>query len=453
VLLVSLYAWARFGNRWPRAATVPLHSSLTVLRSNLSTCLNGLRCCCGDGLLNSLTCTISKFAFCRAKRSTCGSPVLTFRWPERRSPWGSCDRALLLNAAFILLMFAVTRPGQTQHACTSASASGLPGAPGFLASAVKGSALSGAEATSSLSGIVLDAGGATLSGARIMLTSENNSEERTLLSDSNGEFSFSELPAGDFKLTITSPGMEPFVLSSIDLSARERRELPQISMAIAATTTEVHVVVTETQLAQEQVKAAEHQRVVGVLPNFYSSYIWDAAPLNAKQKFGLAFHSIADPVEFVGTGVVAGAEQATDTFPGYGQGAEGYAKRYGAAYADDVLGRLIGSAILPSLFHQDPRYFYKGSGSVRSRVFYAVSRALVTRGDDGRTEPNYSRLLGSFAAGGLANLYYPRADRGLGLTLGDGLVSIAGHAADNLIREFFLRRLTANVPRYERGKP
>jgi hypothetical protein len=164
-------------------------------------------------------------------------------------------------------------------------------------------------------------------------------------------------------------------------------------------------------------------------------------------------HSIADPVEFAGTGVVAGAEQATGTFSGYGQGAEGYAKRYGAAYADDVLGRLIGSAILPSLLHQDPRYFYNGSGSVRSRVYYSVSRALVTRGDDGRTEPNYSRILGSFAAGGLANLYYPRANRGLGLTLGDGLVSIAGHAADNLIREFFLRRLTPNVPGYESGKP
>ena len=94
-----------------------------------------------------------------------------------------------------------------------------------------------------------------------------------------------------------------------------------------------------------------------------------------RQKFDLAFHSITDPVEFVGTGIIAGAEQATDTFPGYGQGAEGYAKRYGAAYADDVLGRVIGSAILPSLIHQDPRYFYKGSGSVRSRAFYAMSRA------------------------------------------------------------------------------
>lgn len=366
--------------------------------------------------------------------------MLTLRWSKQHPPGGWCD--LFLKAILILLMFAIPAPGQTQQALTSIAVNGLPDAPDSLAPGPKASEVSGEKASSSISGVVLDANGGALSGAQVKLTSAKNSEERTSVSGTNGEFSFSELPAGSFTLTITSPDMEPVAYSGIDLSAGERRELPQISMAIAATTTEVQVVVTHSELAQEQVRAAEHQRVLGVLPNFYSSYIWDAASLDARQKFDLALHSIADPVEFVATGIVAGAEQATNTFPGYGQGAEGYAKRYGAAYADDAIGRLIGSAILPSVLHQDPRYFYKGSGSVRSRVFYAVSRSLVTRGDDGRTEPNYSRLLGSFAAGGLANLYYPRADRGLGLTLGDGLVSIAGHAADNLIREFFLRRLT-----------
>jgi hypothetical protein len=214
----------------------------------------------------------------------------------------------------------------------------------------------------------------------------------------------------------------------------------------------VDVVIKQTDLAQEQIKAAEHQRVLGILPNFYSSYIWDAAPLNAPQKFSLAFHSITDPVEFVGTGIVAGAEQANDTFSGYGQGAKGYAKRYGAAYADDAIGKMIGSAILPSWLHQDPRYFYKGSGNVRSRMSYAISRAVVTRGDDGHAQPNYSRVLGSFAAGGLANLYYPAGDRGLALTLGNALVGTAGNAVDNLIREFLLRKLTSNVPVYENGR-
>ncbi len=312
--------------------------------------------------------------------------------------------------------------------------------------------ISDADTAAIISGSVLDANGGALPGVSLTLTPEKNGEERVSVSGNNGEFSFAGLPPGSFSLTVTSPGMAPFVVSHIVLGASEKRALLPISLAVAGTTTEVRVVVTPVEIAQEQVKAAEQQRVLGVLPNFYSSYIWNAAPLNPSQKFDLAFHSIADPVEFLGTAIIAGAEQATDTFPGYGQGVKGYAKRYGAAYADDVLGRMIGSAILPSLIHQDPRYFFKGSGTVRSRVLYAVSRAVVTRGDNGRTEPNYSRLIGSFAAGGLANLYYPRADRGFGLTLGDGFVSIAGHAADNLIREFLLRRITPNVPSYARGK-
>jgi hypothetical protein len=380
--------------------------------------------------------------------------MAAFLSSERHSPEGSSDWVLLLRLALSLLIFAVPCAVHAQLLLASISTDGLPDAPNPLPVGINGGSLSGgAGASASISGVVLDPNGGTLSGASVTLTFANNAEKRQSLSGSNGEFSFGELPAGDFKLTITSPGMEPFVFPKIVLVAEEKRALPQLSMAIAGTTTEVRVVVTHTELAQEQVKAAEQQRVLGVLPNFYSSYIWDAAPLNPRQKFGLAFHSIRDPVEFLGTGIVAGAEQATDTFPGYGQGAEGYAKRYGAAYADEVLGRLIGSAILPSLIHQDPRYFYRGSGSVRSRIFYAVSRAVVTRGDDGRTEPNYSRVFGSFAAGSLANLYYPRADRGVGLTLGDGFVSMASHAADNLIREFLLRRLTPNVPNYETGKP
>ncbi len=340
-------------------------------------------------------------------------------------------RLWLGGIVLILLICGLTRIGHTQQAA------GLVSVP---------------PDSASISGTVLDANGAALSGAQVMLATPHGAHVRTQLSGSNGEFAFNQLPAGNFRLTVTSPGMEPFVSSAIVLRAGERRELSQISLAVTGATTEVDVVVTQTDLAQEQIKAAEDQRVLGILPNFYSSYIWDAAPLNAKQKFNLALHSITDPMEFVGAGIVAGAEQANNTFSGYGQGAQGYAKRYGAAYADDAIGKTIGSAILPSLFHQDPRYFYKGSGSIRSRMFYAISRAVVTRGDNGHVEPNYSRVLGSLAAGGIANLYYPAGDRGVGLTLGDALVGTAGNAIDNLIREFFLRRLTSKVPTYENGK-
>jgi hypothetical protein len=377
---------------------------------------------------------------------------MSFWSSQQHSQERPSDSCFSLRLPLMLLICALSCAAHAQLSLAFISTDGLPSAPNPSSLGTDPASISGTETFAIISGLVLDANGATLPGASVTLTSEKGGEERTSVSGNNGQFSFAGLPAGSFSLTVTSPGMAPFVLPGIVVGPGERRAPLQISMAIAGTTTEVRVVITPTELAQEQVKAAEQQRVLGVLPNFYSSYIWDAAPLNSRQKFDLAFHSVVDPVEFLGTGITAGAEQATDTFPGYGQGVEGYAKRYGAAYADEVLGRMIGSAILPSLIHQDPRYFYKGSGSVRSRVLYAVSRAVVTRGDDGRTEPNYSRLFGSFAAGGLANLYYPRADRGLGLTLGDGFVSIAGHAADNLIREFLLRRLTPNVPNYERGK-
>jgi hypothetical protein len=360
---------------------------------------------------------------------------MRIRWSSGFSP--ACyrkachyHRRWLSSLVLFLLICVLTRIGHTQRAA------GLVSLP---------------PDSASISGTVLDANGAALSGAQVTLATPNGAHVRTQLSGGNGQFAFDELPAGNFKLTVTSSGMESFVSSDIVLRAGERRELSQVSLAVTGATTEVDVVVTQTDLAQEQIKAAEHQRILGILPNFYSSYIWDAAPLNAKQKFNLALHSITDPMEFVGAGVVAGAEQANNTFSGYGQGAQGYAKRYGAAYADDAIGKTIGSAILPSLFHQDPRYFYKGSGSVRSRMFYAISRAVVTRGDDGHIEPNYSRVLGSFAAGGIANLYYPAGDRGAGLTLGNALVGTAGNAIDNLIREFFLRRLTSKVPAYENG--
>jgi hypothetical protein len=367
----------------------------------------------------------------------------------------SRDRLRLGSLVLFLLICGVTRNGHTQQATAlSASDKSLPDAPGRRPSSEPAEGdVSNPQSRSSIAGKVVDANGGALPGARVTLVRAEGAGERVALADSDGKFAFGELSAGTFTVTITSAAMESFVRSDIVLSADERRELPPIVLAVAGVTTEVHVVVTQTEVAQEQVQAAEQQRVLGVLPNFYSSYIWNAEPLNARQKFNLACHSITDPVEFVGTGIVAGAEQAKNIFPGYGQGAQGYAKRYGAAYADDVLGRVIGSAVLPSLFHQDPRYFYKGSGSVRSRISYAISRAVITRGDNGHVQPNYSHVLGSFAAGGISNLYHPAGDRGVSLTLSNGLIETAGAAVDNLLREFLLRKITRNVPDQDQGKP
>jgi hypothetical protein len=153
-------------------------------------------------------------------------------------------------------------------------------------------------------------------------------------------------------------------------------------------------------------------------------------------------------------GVVAGVQQAQNEFSGYGQGAQGYAKRYGASYADFFTGTFIGSAMLPSLLKQDPRYFYKGSGSKRSRILYAIANSVICKGDDGHWQANYSNILGSLAAGGISNLYYPATNRdGAELTFENALIGIGESAAVNLLQEFFIRRLTPNVPNREPARP
>jgi hypothetical protein len=182
-------------------------------------------------------------------------------------------------------------------------------------------------------------------------------------------------------------------------------------LTIATQVTEVHVGLTPDELANVQIKEQEKQRVLGFIPNFYVSYVPNAAPLSPKHKFELAWKSASDPVTFVAVGVVAGLDQAGDRWGAYGQGAQGYAKRFGASYADVFVGTFIGSAALPSLLKQDPRYFYKGSGTKRSRILYALASSLRCKGDNGRWQANYSSILGNLAAGGISNFYYPANDR------------------------------------------
>jgi hypothetical protein len=317
------------------------------------------------------------------------------------------------------------------------------------------SASSGVESppqrfSSSISGTVFDANGDVIAGARVALS---GMEKRVVESGSNGQFTFSELPPGTFRLTVTSTGMGIYISSEIPLRMDEAQLLPRIVLPIAATTTEIRVVGDANELAEEQVHIAVEQRVLGVLPNFYSSYDWNAPPLGPKQKFTLAFRATTDPVAFLGAGAYAGFEQGLDIFPGYGLGSKGYAKRFSAEYTDDATGRILGSAVLPALLHQDPRYFYRGSGSFTVRAAYAIGAAFFCRGDNGHWQPNYSHVLGSFASGALSNLYYPSGSRGVSLTLVNGLLETVGNAGNNLLREFIYKGLTTHVSNYANGKP
>jgi Carboxypeptidase regulatory-like domain len=310
--------------------------------------------------------------------------------------------------------------------------------------------------TASISGYVFDINGGRVPGAKVTLVplkDQSGVAEQVETADDTGFFSFKDLPAGTFKIRIAARDFEPYESYEITLHPRENRQLPIIALPIATSTVNIQVTVTEEQIAEEQVSAQIHQRVFGVFPNFYTSFIWNAAPLKPKQKFRLAFRSATDPVTFFTTGFLAGIQQARDTYPDYGQGAVGYGKRYGADYGDIFIGRMLGAAVFPSLFRQDPRYFYQGTGSIPSRAWHALSSAFLCRGDNGRRQFNYSHILGNFAAGGISNLYRPEDDRGVALAIDNALLHTATNAAGNLAREFALKDITTKIPAYAKGRP
>jgi hypothetical protein len=301
------------------------------------------------------------------------------------------------------------------------------------------------ESVGTIGGTVLDPNGNFVVSATITLEHPGNTAELELRSDHDGHFLFTGVPAGPFQVTIAAEGFGIREEVGV-LHTGETLEMPHLALAIAGATTEVQVRVTTYELAEEQIKVQETQRVLGVIPNFYVTYDPAALPLTPKQKFELAWKTSVDPVTFAATGAVAGVQQASDGFKGYGQGSPGYAKRFGANYADSVIGNMIGGAILPSILKQDPRYFYKGSGSKRSRVLYALANAVVCKGDNGHWQPDYSGILGSLAAGGISNLYYPASSRnGAQLTFENTLLGIAGSGIGNLFQEFLVRRLTPHA--------
>lgn len=368
----------------------------------------------------------------------------------RSTPW----KLFRLGSLLVVVAFGIPLTGSTQEIASALErADELPNAPGRGESSQTSSSQSSVpESSAGVFGAIRDTNGSVIVGATVVLSGQNIGE-RVGVSDGKGEFTFAGLPEGAFQVTIAAAGFETFVSGEILLGPGERRELPATDLAVAVTNTDVQVTATRDDIAEAEVKLAEKQRVFGILPNFYSSYIWDAAPLSPKLKFQLALRSTTDPVVFMVTGGLAGVEQAHNTFPGYDRGPGGYARRYGAAYADNVIGRMLGSAILPTIFHQDPRYFYKGKGSIPSRALYAIGETVVTRGDNGHRQPNYSHILGNFAAAGLSNLYRSSDDRSASLTIRNGFIITGSNAVANLVREFLLRKITSKVPDFEQGKP
>jgi hypothetical protein len=179
--------------------------------------------------------------------------------------------------------------------------------------------------------------------------------------------------------------------------------------------------------AEEQLKEQEKQRVMGVMATFNTTSNRNAAPLSSGQKFKLFFKSSTDPWPFLLAGVVSGIGQADDSYSEWGQGAQGYAKRYGAAYSDAFIGNFFGNAVLPSIWHEDPRYFQKGTGSATSRFLWAAASTVWCRRDNGKWGPNYANVVGNLMGAAVARAYYPASERTVSDTINDGLtVSVEG---------------------------
>jgi hypothetical protein len=189
--------------------------------------------------------------------------------------------------------------------------------------------------------------------------------------------------------------------------------------------------------AERDLKVQEKQRLLGVMPQFQVVMGGQAVPLSGGQKWKLALHTAIDPF-YIGWAVVIGGGygELVGNDNGYGWNAHGYFKRVGANYADNVNGALIGNALLPQLLHQDPRYFRKGSGPIFKRFLYAAESTVVCKGDNGKWQPNVSNVLGNFVSGAISNAYYPANERGVELTLQNGLSVTLFGALGGQILEF-----------------
>lgn len=307
--------------------------------------------------------------------------------------------------------------------------------------------LASAQAVGSISGTVTDSSGSAVVGAIITMEVATLARQRTTITDDAGSFHFSTVDPGNYKITIAASGFAIWTGTSVAAGSSGDQALLSAVLQVAPVSTLVDVVPSQRELATGQLKAEEKQRLLGVFPNYFVSYEPNAAPLTAAQKFQLGWKTILDPVVFLDSGIAAGLQQWRNSYHEFGQGMEGYGKRFGAQYADGVNGIIIGGVLTQSVFHQDPRYFYKGTGSAGSRALYAIATAFVRKGDNGHWQPDYSDVLGSLAAGEISTLYYPASSRTEVRLLHDVLFDIGGRAAGNLLQEFVFRKATTHVPK------
>jgi hypothetical protein len=294
--------------------------------------------------------------------------------------------------------------------------------------------------TGGILGTVVDANDDPIPNASVVFKAPG-SDPLTVVTKDDGAFAFHGATAGvAYEITVTAEGFADWS-SSVTVDPGQEKTLTDVKLRILAVQRAVTVSYSEKQVAAQQLKAEEHQRVLGFIPNIYVTYEAHPEPLTARMKFHLFYKGITQPAFFGFEGLWAGIEQYANT-PNYPQGARGYGERFGANLASGTSEAFFANAVLPSLLHQDPRYFYRGSGTKGSRVWHAFLAPFICQGDNGKLQPNYSQAGGSLIAAAISYTYYPGSNRDAGLVFRNFGTSMGLHVALGLAQEFFLGKVT-----------
>jgi hypothetical protein len=295
--------------------------------------------------------------------------------------------------------------------------------------------------TGSILGTVVDTSDDPVPDAAVVLQGPVGNRLAAVTKE-DGSFAFPNVTSGIvYLVTVTAEGFAEWS-SPVAVEPGQYKTLTDVKLRILAVQRAVTVSYSEKEVAAQQLKAEEQQRILRFIPNTQVVYEPHPEPLTTKMKFELAYKDLTNPVFFARAAAWASVQQANDT-PKYRQGAEGYGERFGAGLADATTEGLFGNAILPSLLHQDPRYFYQGTGTKWSRARHAMLAAFVCKGDDGASQPNYSTWGGSLIASSISMAYLPDSNRGPGHVFRTFGIGMSLHVVSSLAQEFILDKFTS----------
>jgi Carboxypeptidase regulatory-like domain len=290
-------------------------------------------------------------------------------------------------------------------------------------------------------GTVMDVANDPVPDATVVLQAPSGERHKVVTRD-DGAFVFEAVaPGSTYQITVTAEELAEWK-ANVSVEPGQDKTLTGIKLRPATVQRALTVGYSVKDVAAQQLKAEEQQRVLSFIPNIYVTYELHPEPLTTRMKFHLAYKGLTHPSFPVLMGAWAGIQQAAD-IPDWPQDAKGYGQRYGANLAGGAIEGLFTNAILPSVLHQDPRYFYQGTGTKKSRALHAVFAPFVCKGDNGASQPNYSQWGGLLISGAIANTYYPESNRGVGLVFRNFGTNMGLHVALGLAQEFIFSKFTS----------